>query len=160
MSSPSSVTAVGGSATEEEHSASSAGRVIRVLRAFAKMPWLTKLCCLWLMVVILTAALADLIPGLADPNHQGFIFGESKTNDGPSASHWLGTDNVSRDILSRLIYGARVSLIFAISGVSIGVFIGCVLGPQGIRGQRCNVRSRCDAVVSRPCRPAVRLYNA
>ena len=128
MSSPSSVTAVGGSATEEEHSASSAGRVIRVLRVFAKMPWLTKLCCLWLMVVILTAALADVIPGLADPNYQGFIFGESKTNEGPSASHWLGTDNVSRDILSRLIYGARVSLIFAISGVSIGVFIGCVLG--------------------------------
>ena len=128
MSSPSSVTAVGGSATEEEHSASSAGRVIRVLRAFAKMPWLTKLCCLWLMVVILAAALADLIPGLADPNYQGFVFGNGNTNEGPTASHWLGTDNVSRDILARLIYGARVSLIFAFSLAAVGIIVGGTLG--------------------------------
>ena len=128
MSSPSSVTAVGGSATEEEPSASSAGRVIRVLRAFAKMPWLTKLCCLWLMVVILAAALADLIPGLADPNYQGFVFGNGNTNEGPTASHWLGTDNVSRDILARLIYGARVSLIFAFSLAAVGIIVGGTLG--------------------------------
>ena len=95
---------------------------------FGKMPWLTKLCFLWLILVVLAAALADLIPGLADPNYQGFVFGDGKTNEGPTASHWLGTDNVSRDILSRLIYGARVSLIFSISGVCIGVFVGCVLG--------------------------------
>ena len=128
MSSPSSVTAVGGSATEEEPSASSVGRVSRVLRAFAKMPWLTKLCCLWLMVVILAAALADLIPGLADPNYQGFVFGNGNTNEGPTASHWLGTDNVSRDILARLIYGARVSLIFAFSLAAVGIIVGGTLG--------------------------------
>ena len=128
MSVPSPATAVGGSPSEEGDSASPAGRVVRVLGALVKMPWLTKFCCLWLMIVFLAAVLADVIPGLADPDYQGFIWGESKTNDGPSASHWLGTDNVSRDILSRLIYGARVSLIFAMSGVSIGVFIGCVLG--------------------------------
>ena len=39
--------------------------------AVGKMPWLTKICCLWLILVILAAALADLIPGLADPNYQG-----------------------------------------------------------------------------------------
>ena len=128
MSSPSSVTAVGGSATEEEPSASSVGRVSRVLRAFAKMPWLTKLCCLWLMVVIFAAALADLIPGLADPNYQGFVFGNGNTNEGPTASHWLGTDNVSRDILARLIYGARVSLIFAFSLAAVGIIVGGTLG--------------------------------
>jgi peptide/nickel transport system permease protein len=128
MSSPSSVTAVGGSATEEEPSASSVGRVSRVLRAFAKMPCLTKLCCLWLMVVILAAALADLIPGLADPNYQGFVFGNGNTNEGPTASHWLGTDNVSRDILARLIYGARVSLIFAFSLAAVGIIVGGTLG--------------------------------
>ena len=128
MSSPSSVTAVGGSATEEEPSASSVGRVSRVLRAFAKMPWLTKLCCLWLMVVIFAAVLADLIPGLADPNYQGFVFGNGNTNEGPTASHWLGTDNVSRDILARLIYGARVSLIFAFSLAAVGIIVGGTLG--------------------------------
>ena len=95
---------------------------------FGKMPWLTKLCFLWLILVILAAALADLIPGLADPNYQGFVFGEGKTNEGPTASHWLGTDNVSRDILARLIYGARVSLIFAFSLVAAGIIIGGTLG--------------------------------
>ena len=106
----------------------SSGRLARIIGVFAKMPWLTKFCTLWLILLILAAALADLIPGLPDPNYQGFIFGEGKTNEGPSASHWLGTDNVSRDILSRLIYGARVSLIFSISGVCIGIFLGCLLG--------------------------------
>ena len=92
------------------------------------MPWLTKFCTLWLILLILVAALADLIPGLPDPNYQGFIFGDGKTNEGPTASHWLGTDNVSRDILSRLIYGARVSLTYAFSGVFFGIVIGGMLG--------------------------------
>ena len=95
---------------------------------FGKMPWLTKLCFLWLILVVLAAALADLIPGLADPNYQGFVFGDGKTNEGPTASHWLGTDNVSRDILARLIYGARVSLIFAFSLAAIGIIVGGTLG--------------------------------
>jgi len=104
------------------------GRPVRSIAVFAKMPWLTKFCTLWLVLLILVAALADLIPGLADPNYQGFIFGDGKTNEGPTASHWLGTDNVSRDILSRLIYGARVSLIYAFSGVFFGIVIGGLLG--------------------------------
>ena len=95
---------------------------------FGKMSWLTRFCTVWLILVILAAALADLIPGLPDPNYQGFVFGDGKTNEGPTASHWLGTDNVSRDILARLIYGARVSLIFAFSLVAVGVIVGGTLG--------------------------------
>ena len=95
---------------------------------FGKMAWLTRCCTVWLILVILAAALADLIPGLPDPNYQGFVFGDGKTNEGPTASHWLGTDNVSRDILARLIYGARVSLIFAFSLVAVGVIVGGTLG--------------------------------
>ena len=95
---------------------------------FGKMSWLTRFCTVWLILVILAAALADLIPGLADPDYQGFVFGDGKTNEGPTASHWLGTDNVSRDILARLIYGARVSLIFSFSLVAVGVIIGGTLG--------------------------------
>lgn len=104
------------------------GRLIRSLGVYGKMPFVTKCCVLWLSIVVLAAIFADVIPGLPDPNYQGFIFGEGKTNEGPTASHWLGTDNVSRDILSRLIYGARVSLIFSFCGVSVGVIIGCLLG--------------------------------
>ena len=111
---PLATTAVG-SAAEEDDSAPTAGRFARALGVFGKMPFLTKCCSLWLTIVVLAAVLADVIPGLPDPNYQGFIFGDGETNQGPSASHWLGTDNVSRDILSRLIYGARVSLIFSIS---------------------------------------------
>jgi len=95
---------------------------------FGKMSWLTRFCTLWLILVILAAALADLIPGLPDPDYQGFVFGDGKTNEGPTASHWLGTDNVSRDILARLIYGARVSLIFAVAGVTVGIIVGGTLG--------------------------------
>ena len=95
---------------------------------FGKMSWLTRFCTVWLILVVLAAALADLIPGLPDPDYQGFVFGDGKTNEGPTASHWLGTDNVSRDILARLIYGARVSLIFAFSLVAVGVIVGGTLG--------------------------------
>ena len=47
---------------------------------------------------------------------------------GPSLGHPLGTDELGRDTLSRLIYGSRVSLGIAVSSVVIGVLIGAVLG--------------------------------
>jgi peptide/nickel transport system permease protein len=46
----------------------------------------------------------------------------------PSAEHLLGTDNVGRDILSRVIWGARVSLIAGAGSVAIAVLAGCMLG--------------------------------
>lgn len=46
----------------------------------------------------------------------------------PSADHWLGTDAVGRDVLSRLIYGARVSLSVGLVAVAIYLTIGFVLG--------------------------------
>lgn len=54
---------------------------------------------------------------------------------GPSAEHWLGTDHLGRDNLSRLIYGARVSLGFAalifLSSLFLGVMIGSISGYVG-----------------------------
>ena len=47
---------------------------------------------------------------------------------GPSLEHPLGTDELGRDTLSRLLYGSRVSLGIAFSSVIIGVFVGAVLG--------------------------------
>ncbi|PSR20822.1 MAG: diguanylate cyclase [Sulfobacillus acidophilus] len=46
----------------------------------------------------------------------------------PSARHWLGTDDLGRDVLSRIIYGARGSLIAAVSIVLIGLVVGVPLG--------------------------------
>lgn len=46
----------------------------------------------------------------------------------PSAGHWLGTDELGRDILSRLIHGARVSMVIGTISVSIGVAVGVPVG--------------------------------
>ncbi len=46
----------------------------------------------------------------------------------PSPQHWAGTDIYGRDILSRIIYGARISLTVGISSVTIGAIVGVSLG--------------------------------
>lgn len=46
----------------------------------------------------------------------------------PSAAHWLGTDNLGRDLWSRLIYGARISLSIGIISVSVAALIGTSVG--------------------------------
>ena len=46
----------------------------------------------------------------------------------PVAGHLLGTDQLGRDILSRLLYGARVTLIVALAGTVVGGIVGVVLG--------------------------------
>ena len=46
----------------------------------------------------------------------------------PSAEHLLGTDNYGRDLLTRIIYGTRVSLLISIAGLLIALVIGGVLG--------------------------------
>jgi peptide/nickel transport system permease protein len=47
---------------------------------------------------------------------------------GPSSSHWLGVDELGRDTLSRIIYGARLSLIVGVVAVGVGLSVGLVLG--------------------------------
>ncbi|CAN5571965.1 ABC transporter permease [soil metagenome] len=47
---------------------------------------------------------------------------------GGSSAHWLGTDQMGRDILSRLIYGARVSLAIAVIGTIVGATLGALCG--------------------------------
>ncbi|MER3486759.1 MAG: hypothetical protein C4345_13075 [Chloroflexota bacterium] len=47
---------------------------------------------------------------------------------GPSREHWLGTDVLGRDVLSRLIYGARLSLWIGVSAAVVTVAIGTVVG--------------------------------
>jgi microcin C transport system permease protein len=53
----------------------------------------------------------------------------------PSARHWLGTDNQGRDVLARLIYGFRLSMLFAIALTLVSTFIGVAAGAvQGYFG--------------------------
>ena len=58
-----------------------------------------------------------------DPNAMDFMFMEP-----PSLAHPLGTDDLGRDLLTRLLYGTRVSLFVGISTVAIGLVIGVALG--------------------------------
>jgi ABC-type dipeptide/oligopeptide/nickel transport system permease subunit len=49
-------------------------------------------------------------------------------NEGPSAEHWLGTDALGRDILARLIYGARVSLLSSLCAIGLTLVVAVPLG--------------------------------
>jgi peptide/nickel transport system permease protein len=85
------------------------------------------------LVIGIWVALALCAPWAApyDPIAQDL----AATLQPPSAAHWLGTDNFGRDILSRVIWGARVDLQIAIVGVVfpflIGTCIGAVAGYAG-----------------------------
>lgn len=51
-----------------------------------------------------------------------------KRNASPSSENWFGTDALGRDVFSRLVYGARVSLLVGITVVSISAFFGIIIG--------------------------------
>lgn len=70
-------------------------------------------------------AVAVMAPWISpfDPNEQAFVPLQS-----PSWAHLVGTDDLGRDLLSRIIYGARVSLAVSLLGVGIGVVAGVLLG--------------------------------
>jgi peptide/nickel transport system permease protein len=76
--------------------------------------------------VILLVILAVFAPWIApyDPN----AVDTSLRGAAPSAAHWLGNDDIGRDILSRIIYGTRVALIVGIGATSIAVTIGVLVG--------------------------------
>ncbi len=62
-------------------------------------------------------------------------FAASPNPAGPTAANWLGTDDRGRDLLAQLIYGFRVSVLFALALTTIGVMLGIVTGAiQGFFG--------------------------
>ncbi|WP_395109904.1 dipeptide/oligopeptide/nickel ABC transporter permease/ATP-binding protein [Actinomadura sp. SCN-SB] len=80
----------------------------------------------WAAVVALVMLCAALAPVLApyDP-----LKGDIRDGLlGPSADHWLGTDKLGRDVLSRILYGARVALASGAEAVGIAAVIGIPLG--------------------------------
>ncbi len=75
-----------------------------------------------------------------DPTYQDY----AATNQGPSSAHWFGTDYLGRDVLSRVIYGSRVSLLVGSVAVSIGLLCGVTIGlAAGISG------GKLDAILMR-----------
>lgn len=76
-----------------------------------------------IILLILTAVFADVIApeGIDDQKLQSRFLT-------PSAEHWFGTDNLGRDIFSRIVYGSRISLLVGFVAVGIAMLIGGSLG--------------------------------
>jgi peptide/nickel transport system permease protein len=109
-------------ATGRDTHAWSSSRVAAMLRRLAR----SKFALIGGTVVLIVIIAALFAPLLApyDPRQQDFI----NLLQDPSPGHPLGTDELGRDTLSRIIYGARVSLMVGIIAVGISLFIGAALG--------------------------------
>ena len=78
-----------------------------------------------LVILVLLALFADVIE-----DYDTVVIKQNLANrlKGPSAEHWLGTDEFGRDIFARLVHGARVSLKVGIIAVGISIILGGILG--------------------------------
>jgi len=77
----------------------------------------------WLAVVFAVACFADLLP-LASPFKQTLLARRAS----PSLQHLFGTDALGRDVLSRIVYGARISLAVGVMAPLLGTLVGTTLG--------------------------------
>jgi peptide/nickel transport system permease protein len=79
-----------------------------------------------LATILVFVAIAVLAPFVAphDPLAQSYL----RINALPSSEHWLGTDQFGRDVLSRLVHGARNSLVFGLVSPVIAAAVGTTLG--------------------------------
>jgi peptide/nickel transport system permease protein len=81
---------------------------------------------LFIAVFVDGAIVGSSRPILAPTGYNDQIFGEE--NQSPSAEHWMGTDRSGIDILSRVLYGVRISALIGLSGVAIAVLLSMLLG--------------------------------
>ena len=87
------------------------------------------------LVVCLLAILAPLIAA-HDPLEQNILFRLKP----PSPEHWMGTDYYGRDIFSRLLHGARISLVIGLLAIGVAMIIGSFIGlVAGSRGGRTDI---------------------
>ena len=81
------------------------------------------------IIVITSVALALLAPYITPfPDHVGAVVDFRNRHQPPSAVHWFGTDNVGRDIFTRVMFGMRVSLLLTVVVLGIAIPVGVVLG--------------------------------
>ena len=76
-----------------------------------------------LLVLTLLAVGADVLT-----SHGPREVNLDRVLEGPSAEHWLGTDDLGQDLLSRLLHGARISLLVGAVSVGIAILVGVPLG--------------------------------
>jgi peptide/nickel transport system permease protein len=97
------------------------------LRQAVRTLWLRRSAAAGAVIVILVVAGAALAPWVAphDPFQQRLF---ERLYPPGAAGHVLGTDNFGRDVLSRLVYGARVSLLVGVVSVAIAAGLGAAVG--------------------------------
>ncbi|MDO5604065.1 MAG: dipeptide/oligopeptide/nickel ABC transporter permease/ATP-binding protein [Paracoccus sp. (in: a-proteobacteria)] len=93
------------------------------LSGLRQLPFGSKLALGFLLAVSLIAIFAPLIA-----THDPLTTGLTRGPAGPDAAHWFGTDRQGRDIFSRLVYGARYSLIIGLAATGVALAAAAVLG--------------------------------
>jgi peptide/nickel transport system permease protein len=92
------------------------------VRAQKKLGVFFWICVGWVSLIILLALLANVLP-LQSPDTIGAL-----PFAGPSSGHLLGTDDLGRDLLSRIIYGSQPTLTICFAAIAIGLVIGGTAG--------------------------------
>lgn len=93
-------------------------------RPWRRLPVLSRVAVCFLAVVVLTALFAPVLAP-HDPLDQQALVGGTGA---PSAEHWMGQDSLGRDILSRLMYGARWSLAIGLGATALALVAGSFIG--------------------------------
>ena len=110
------------SAAVEDTSLGAAATAVRKRRPLSRGRLLVGIGVLMLTALLIVTAFAPLIapfdPAATSPDSLA----------GASARHWLGTDQIGRDVLSRLIVGGRTTLLITVSAVAIALAAGLILG--------------------------------
>ena len=90
-------------------------------------------------VVVLVFFLVAVFAGLLAPYGFNEQF-RTEFLDPPSLGHWFGTDNIGRDIFSRIIYGARVTMLVGVVGSATSLVVSVVIGlPSGYFGGKFDI---------------------
>ena len=82
---------------------------------------------LWSLIFILIIGLSSLLAPLVSPYGAGGL-DVAHILERPSLNHWMGTDGLGRDLFTRVLYGARVSLAVGIGTTFLALFIGTIVG--------------------------------
>lgn len=106
-------------AVSDEAAAWAAGRWGRWRRRYGLAAFGAAIVVLWILIAILAPWISPYPFEAVDV---------TKRLQPPSAVHWLGTDALGRDVLSRLLWGSRISLFAGIVVVAIGAALGVVIG--------------------------------
>lgn len=94
-----------------------------VLRRRKKAKVLTLIAGAWLLIVVVGCAFASILAPYGSME-QDLLH----SLQGPSSAHWLGTDTLGRDLLSRLMYGGRPTLVAVAIAIAVYIVLGSVLG--------------------------------